>query len=237
MFVRLSSRINCPPSYSRSSFSHWPSAGSCSAWLWFPPSPWRRSSRWLPPSGRSCRIRSSSCHIPGSRIRQGADQPAAPVIVFRGGVQCYLAQVVRDPAHVCVQRQGGAEGGGTEDNPFNALDGVRHIRPDLADAGHAGAIDADGPVHAPHSRIPVDIGIVRRSLVMPGQHIFHVLRRHLPVRLQAPGNIVAFRREFRVRPVPPMAFRGQVTSHEPGPGRVIDVIHIPAAAEDGGCPG
>ena len=60
----------------------------------------------------------------------------------------------------------------------------------------------------------------------------HILCGHLAVRHQGPGDVVALGGILRVGALPAVGIRGQVPAHEPGPGRVVDVILIRAGAED-----
>ena len=165
-------------------------------------------------------------------IGQGADETAGPVEVLGGGIQGHVAEIPGHLRHVGIDGQQGVKGGGAVTDPLDPLDGVGHVAADLAQGHDAGAVDADGAVHAPLAGILAGIGVEGRALIVGGEQILHVLHRHLPVRHQAPGDVVALRRELGPLAVPAVGVGRQIAAHEPGPGRIIDVVGVGAGAED-----
>ena len=165
-------------------------------------------------------------------ICQGADEAACPVEVFRGDIQSYAGEIFRKLCDICIHRQQGIKGGGGEADPLHALQGIGNIASHLADGHDAGAVDADGAVNAADARVVLCIGVIGRSLVVGGEEILHILHGHFPVGYKGPGDIIALRGKFRLRPVPLVGEGGKVASHEPGSRCIVDVVHICAGPED-----
>lgn len=164
-------------------------------------------------------------------VRQRADQTAAPVEVFCGYVRGHISEVLGQLGHVCIDGQYRVKAGGAEANPFNALQRVRHVAANLADAHDAGTVDADGAVDALPGVLRMGVGIVRRSLIVGGENVLHILHCDLPLRYKGPGNVVALGRKVRVVSLPAVLGGTEIPAHEPGPGRVVYMVGVRAGTE------
>ena len=143
-----------------------------------------------------------------------------------------MADIGRHFSDVCVQRQHGGKGRRAEAQPFHTLQLAGHAAANLADGGDAGAVDADGAVHAAFAAVLIGIGVKGRALIMRREEIFHILHRDLAIGHQRPGNIVALGAELGVRAVPAVGQGTEESPHEPGARGVVDVIHVGVRAEN-----
>ncbi len=75
------------------------------------------------------------------------------------------------------------------------------------------------------------VGVVRRSLIMGGQRVFHILRRDFLFRRHAPGQIVGARRKIRIRAVPHFGPGIEMPQHVPGARRIVNMVRIVVASE------
>ena len=168
------------------------------------------------------------------RIRQGCDQTADPVELFRGSILGRTGEISRRPMNIGVKRRHRIKGIGRKGQPLHGAERLRNIASDLNQCHKVISIDADGTVSPSHGSLSVSgIGIEGRSLIVGGKKIFHILYRQFFFRDQAPWNIIRFRSKIRPRSVPTVGMRIQVPAHIPGTRRVINMIRIVMGTESG----
>ena len=106
------------------------------------------------------------------------------------------------------------------------------IRAHLDDRKEIGPVDTDGAV-CPFPRFIAVCGIrvVRCSLIVGGQYVFHILYGDLLLRNHHPRNIVGYWCIIGIRSVPFFRVRVQIALHEPGTRCIVNVIGIIVASE------
>ena len=164
------------------------------------------------------------------RIGQRGNQPAVPVHPVCGNRFGRTAEVLGELGHIRVDREAGREAAAAHREPLHALNGCRQIAADLHNAADIAVGHADRAVFALAGSVLV-VGVVGRSLVVGAQQIPHILHRHLAFRHKGPGDVVALRREVGILPVPLVGPGQEIPGHEPGAGRIVDMVGVGMGAE------
>ena len=127
-------------------------------------------------------------------ICKSCNDSICPVKAFRSDGLRGICKVFRRLIHICIERNKGIEGVGTEAYPFNGGIFLRNIRTDLNKTQEIVTTDSNRAIFSAILLIPVfSVPVIACSLEMRGENILYILRRNLDFRAKAPGKIIILR--------------------------------------------
>ena len=165
-------------------------------------------------------------------VCHSSDHSAGPVEVVCGDVAGCVGEIIRSCLDICVKWHHDVESVGCKCKPLDGLDIIRTIIINLNQRHKVIAVNADRTVGATHIALSVSgIRVVRGSLEMRRENIFHILYSNFLFRHHAPWNIVGIWCEVGSRTVPAPCARIQAAAHIPCTRCIVNVVGIIMAAK------
>ena len=165
-------------------------------------------------------------------IGHGCDHTAHPVEVLGGDFSVGSGQVAGCRIHVRVERSQHIKCIGCKRNPFQNIAVLFHAWSHLDQRQEICTVHTDRTECSALFFFSIgSIWIIRGSLIMGGQYIFHILYSNLFFRNHAPWQIIRIWSKFCIYAIPDFCLRIQVSQHIPCTRSIINMVGIVMASK------